>query len=120
MKIFFVSILSAIIFLVSFQNSLLLVDYQINRNFYEMHCVNKDKPQMECHGKCEMKKSSEKENSPFKILKSSFEFNLLPTKPLEIGFEKLTGFKKPKTTSSFTPFAVNKGYFNILPHPPQI
>ncbi|MBB5332119.1 hypothetical protein [Chryseobacterium koreense] len=120
MKSFFVSILSAIIFLASFQNSLLLVDYQINRDFYELHCVNKDKPAMACHGKCEMKKESEKGNSPFKILKSSFEFNILPTKPLEINVEKLMVFKESKPASDYAPFFVNKGYLNILPHPPQI
>ena len=28
----------------------------INQDFYEIHCVNKAKPDLECHGKCQLKK----------------------------------------------------------------
>ena len=120
MKTFFLSILSAIIFLASFQNSLLLVDYQINRDFYEIHCINKAKPEMDCHGKCEMKKESEKTNSPFKLVKGSFEFNILPTKSLEFNFEKIKLFEESQPLNVNKNFVLNKGFFNILPHPPQM
>ena len=119
MKTFFLSILSAIIFLASFQNSLLLIDYKINRNFYEIHCINKAKPEMNCHGKCEMKKESEKTNSPFKVVKS-FEFNILPTKALEFSFKKVKVVKEYQKFNTVSNFVLNKGFFNILPHPPQI
>ena len=43
-------ILSSIIFLASFQNSLFYVDYQINTEFYETYCINKQKPELETCG----------------------------------------------------------------------
>lgn len=120
MKSVWLSILSLIIFLASFQNTLLLVDYQINRDFYEMHCINKTQPKLNCHGKCEMKKQSEKENSSYKILKTALEFNILPIKIVEISIaiSDFPRLKKP-IFNSFQ-LNLNKGFFNILPHPPQI
>jgi hypothetical protein len=44
-------ILSSIIFLASFQNSLFYVDYQINTEFYETYCINKQKPEYIVLGK---------------------------------------------------------------------
>ncbi len=34
-----------------------------NDNFTELYCENKDKPQMECHGKCQLKNQAEPESS---------------------------------------------------------
>ena len=80
-------LLSILIFGASFQNSLFMIDYKINQDFYEIHCVNKEKPEMECHGKCQMKKESEKSTNPFNLVKYAFEFNILPTAPAEFLLE---------------------------------
>ena len=53
-------LLSVLLFGASFQNSLFMVDYAINQDFYEIHCINKAKPSLSCHGKCQLKKESEK------------------------------------------------------------
>ena len=53
-------ILSLLILLIAFQQTLLIVHYHINRDFIEKaYCVNKDKKEMDCHGKCHLKKSIE-------------------------------------------------------------
>ena len=52
--------LSLLILLIAFQQTLLIVHYHINRDFIEKaYCVNKDKKEMDCHGKCHLKKSIE-------------------------------------------------------------
>ena len=52
--------LTLLILLIAFQQTLLIVHYHINRDFIEKaYCVNKDKKEMDCHGKCHLKKSIE-------------------------------------------------------------
>lgn len=104
----------------SFQNSLLFLDYQINRNFYETHCVNKDKPEMNCHGKCEMKKESEKSTSPFNLVKIGFEFNILSNSKVELPKPKPIFFYKKQISLFATTGILQNGYSEILPRPPQI
>ncbi|MGV8914273.1 MAG: hypothetical protein ACOH1X_02365 [Kaistella sp.] len=119
MKVLFSIILSTIIFLASFQNSLLFVDYQINRDFYEIHCVNKAKPEMDCHGKCQMQKESEKTSTPLALVKYGFEFNILPGKNFEFEVKKSPlPFSKTELLS-FDKTFVEKGFLQILPRPPQ-
>ena len=66
-----------------------------------------------------MKKESEKSNNPFNQIKYSFEFNILPAKSFTFDVKNTTtyAFKKAvyATENSFT----NKGFYQILPHPPQ-
>ena len=53
-------ILSFLILLIAFQQTLLIVHYHINRDFIEKaYGSNKDKKEMDCHGKCHLKKSIE-------------------------------------------------------------
>lgn len=53
-------ILSFLILLIAFQQTLLIVHYHINRDFIEKaYCINKNKKEMDCHGKCHLKKSIE-------------------------------------------------------------
>lgn len=120
MKRFFLTILSALIFLASFQNSLILVDYQINRDFYEIHCVNKAKPELNCHGKCEMQKERSKNESLLKVVKYSFEFNILPSQEPELASSKNPDFKTNQQINTYKGLGMLKVYLNILPHPPQV
>lgn len=119
MKSFFLTLLSAIIFMASFQNTLLLVDYKINTAYYELHCVNKSKPEMNCHGKCGMKKESEKSNSPFKLQKYSFDFNMLPYTTWEVK-DGATVFVLSDQPLFFTMIhETSAGFADVLPDPPQ-
>lgn len=47
----------------SFNKSVILLDYQFNTIAFIKNCINKSKPEMQCHGKCQMnKKIQESEN----------------------------------------------------------
>lgn len=120
MKLLFSIILSTIIFGASFQNSLFMIDYQINRNFYEIHCINKAKPDLDCHGKCQMKKESEKSSNPFALVKYSFEFNILPTKTIEFLFKKNESFAFNEDNFKYLDLNFSEVSVAVLPHPPQI
>ena len=119
MKVFSSSILSFIVLLASFQSSLVLLDYQINRSFYEERCINKDKPKMCCHGKCQLKEKEEaSKNSPeTTLVKTGFEFNFLPKKHIDLPNPPVQPVDKPKYRS--IEGNLSKGYFKILPHPPE-
>lgn len=119
MKILFSIILSTMIFAASFQSSLLFIDYQINRDFYEIHCVNKAKPEMNCHGKCQMQKESEKTSTPLALVKYAFEFNILPGKTFDFEVKKSPLLFSKSELLSFHRTFVEKGFFRILPQPPQ-
>lgn len=43
--------------LVSFQQSVIVLHFKLNQSFIEAnYCINKDKPQMNCKGKCYLEK----------------------------------------------------------------
>lgn len=51
---------SFICMLLVFQKSWVWIDYELNIDWYMENCVNKDKPQMHCDGKCQMTKEADK------------------------------------------------------------
>ena len=113
-------ILSLIIFGASFQNSLFMIDYAINQDFYEIHCVNKDKPSLKCHGKCQAKMESEKSTNPFNLVKHAFEFNILPTAPIDYFIKKQNFVLAEFTTFNYQELFISEVSLSILPHPPQV
>lgn len=113
-------ILSIIVFGASFQNSLFMIDYKINQDFYEIHCINKAKPEMDCHGKCQVQEEINQSSNPFNLVKYSFEFNILPTPPISF-------FDKKENDAFLSTFNFNyqdvfflEIVIGILPHPPQV
>jgi len=96
-----------------------MIDYQINRAFYEIHCINKDKPEMDCHGKCQVKKESDKSSNPFNQVKYSFEFNILPAKPLEFNLDLTDQLVHKEEVNTFYAHFILPGFSEIFPHPPQ-
>ncbi|MBK0370447.1 hypothetical protein [Flavobacterium agrisoli] len=57
--------------LVSFQQALILVHFELNQKSIEADfCVNKNKPELQCHGKCHLKKELEKSDKSDLELKS--------------------------------------------------
>jgi hypothetical protein len=108
------------VFLVSIQNSLVILDYHINRDFYERVCINKDKPEMKCHGKCKMKEETSKNSAQTEIIKLGFEFNILPAKHIELPKSTIKTVIKEKFKYYFSQEHLSGGYLEILPHPPQV
>lgn len=120
MKSIITIILSVIIFGASFQNSLFMIDYKINQDFYEIHCINKDKPSLACHGKCQIQKESGKSTNPFNLVKYSFEFNILPTAPLDYFVKKPNFVQSESADFIYRELFIPEISLSILPHPPQV
>ncbi|MGA9213373.1 hypothetical protein [Kaistella sp.] len=120
MKPIITILLSVIIFGASFQNSLFMIDYKINQAFYEIHCINKTKPEMDCHGKCQMKQESEKSTNPFNLVKYSFEFNILPSASVDYCIEKQNFAHSKSVDFIYQEFFIPEILLSILPHPPQV
>jgi hypothetical protein len=95
------------------------LDYQIHRSFYEERCINKDKPEMECDGKCQMKEKEEASNNlaETEFVKIGYEFNFLPKKQIDL--PKPTVKRIEKTKYYFREDKLSSGYYKILPHPPE-
>lgn len=45
----------------SFQKSLIILDYYANTSIFAQNCVNKDRPELKCKGKCQMLKKLQAE-----------------------------------------------------------
>ncbi|MBK8567882.1 MAG: hypothetical protein IPN76_32310 [Saprospiraceae bacterium] len=83
MKKAFVIFTAAIIFISSMSNAILYAGFRFNQTEIEqLYCVNKAKPQKQCHGKCHLKKQLQKNNdhngspTPSSNLEDSFKLNL--------------------------------------------
>ncbi|MDO4880146.1 MAG: hypothetical protein Q3983_02605 [Capnocytophaga sp.] len=49
--------MSVLILLISIQQTLIVVHFSLNQDFIEeLYCVNKKNVEMNCHGKCQLKK----------------------------------------------------------------
>ena len=57
MKNFFIISLLAIMLLQIFSKVVVVIEYQANKEYImEFLCINRDKPQLECEGKCQLTK----------------------------------------------------------------
>lgn len=96
-----------------------LFNYMINTKLYEQLCINKDKPEMGCHGKChlseEMNKDKKKESVPY------FDFNMKDYPIGSVHFVELDKIFPIEIVSLTIP---TKDYkFNLefdIFHPPQL
>ena len=83
MKMWFSILFTTMLLFCSSQSTLLLVDYHVNQDFYELHCENKAKPELNCHGKCQLSKTeNQKPQSQLLLICCGFSF----TKPAQIAF----------------------------------
>ncbi|WP_027375923.1 hypothetical protein [Kaistella palustris] len=119
MKLIISLLFSAVIFAASFQNSLFMIDYQINRDYYEIHCINKAKSSLECHGKCQMKKESERSSNAMSLVKYSFEFNILPGQPFDFPLKSAPAFIFKSIPADLQAPFFKEAFEKVLPHPPQ-
>lgn len=54
--------LTALFFVEAFHSIFLVADYYVNTQTYAVNCVNKNKPQMHCNGKCQLSKKIQQES----------------------------------------------------------
>ena len=71
--------------LVSFQQALIIVHFKLNQqNIEQEFCVNKAKPELQCHGKCHLKKELEKSEKNDLEQSSIFKkIDMLPNQDFE-------------------------------------
>lgn len=96
MKKVFSFTMTMLFLLVSFQHALIIVHFKLNQNTIEKEfCVNKTKPELQCHGKCHLKKELEKsDNTDLELtsigkkidiyLNSNFEFEIPIVKNIKV------------------------------------
>ena len=107
MKVFISILSSVIIFGASFQNSPYFIDYLINKDYYESICLNKQKPEMACTGKCQIKKEAQEKENPLSEIKYSLELNIVINKTSEF-LINLSNFFIPKNI-----FFIFSSYFSF-------
>ena len=90
MKHFTTYLLLLILSIQSTEDIIIILQYKFNQDFYAKICENKNNPEMECNGKCHLKKQlnqqeeKEAEKKKISIEKESLNFiatcfDLLPT-----------------------------------------
>ncbi len=89
--------------------------------FIEALCVNQDKPELECNGKCHLKKvakSQDKEqNTPISIIDFK-ELILYSENPKNVVFNQKTYVKKQQPGAYHNLYSFNN--INECFHPPQV
>lgn len=74
MKKVFSFTMTILFLLVSFQQALIVVHFKLNQqNIEKEFCENKAKPELQCHGKCHLKKELEKSEKNDLELNSIFK-----------------------------------------------
>lgn len=115
-------IISAIIViaLLSFNLKHVFLQYEFtfnNKSFTEKYCVNKDKPELKCNGKCHLKESLKSENEkPTNISFFDIEINLICNTILSFEVVTLHIFKQ---TPHFKNRFLSTEFKNLIEHPPQ-
>ena len=59
-----------------------LVDYSLNADYYETVCENRSRPEMECHGKCQITKDAQK--NPKSLSFNHFCFDFYPLEGIKL------------------------------------
>ncbi len=76
----------------TFPKTLVLLDYYFHTDVYAAYCINKDRPEMECNGRCQLDQKMDNmehhHQDSNRLIEISFS-TYLPTEPL---------FVKPKLT----------------------
>lgn len=109
-----------LITLASFQNVFFLVDYHLNRDYYEALCINKDKPELLCNGKCEIRKEAKQSNANQKTLKIGFDFTIANQKTETYHFRKPLDFQEKSLVFSRWKANPQAGFLSLKQHPPQV
>lgn len=120
MKYLFYLLVAASVLLQGFSKTFLVLNYEMNKNsIAEKYCVNKNKPQIHCQGKChlvkQMKEEDEKESLP-QSRTEKYEVQLfLESEEYSIAFlpaslRLFTSYKEKKTITQV---------FSVF-HPPRL
>lgn len=119
MKKTFSILMTMLFLLVSFQQALLIVHFKLNQKEIEKEfCVNKAKPQLQCHGKCHLKKDlekSEKNDLEQTNISKKIEIALISTVELNVPVCKTI---KPNTVLIYKNNGLLEPHLEIIVPPP--
>jgi hypothetical protein len=77
--------LSVLLLLIAFQQTLLLIHYNLNKDYIEkIYCVNKENKQLHCHGKCHLNKSIEKTSETTDKVLNLKSIEIIPIAPIAL------------------------------------
>lgn len=102
---------------------IVIADYAINKEYVaKMLCVNKNKPQMHCNGKCHMMKQlkaqDKKEQSPANPFKELKDFQPLYGNEINIKLSAVTDSNCLKSTFIYSSLFSTQHLHSVF-HPPQ-
>ena len=120
MKKAFSIIMTILFLLVSFQQALIIVHFKLNQQAIEREfCVNKAKPELQCHGKCHVKKELEKsETSDLELKSIAKKIDIVLTSNIEFTIEILKIINIQKG-SIYKDFDILKPYLEVFVPPPN-
>ena len=80
MKIVYSVLLMVLSLLIGFQQAIIIMHFKLNRDAIEQRfCINKNKPGLQCHGTCHLKKElQETENSGSSAISNYPKIDILP------------------------------------------
>lgn len=100
----------------TFQMGIIEADFFINRvEIAEQLCENKDKPELQCKGHCQLKKELEKKNEP-RSQQQSNEMSVFLASPV-VQIEKRGYVPEKRNYPNFHPFC-SQLFLSEIFHPP--
>ncbi len=80
MKIVYSVLLMVLSLLIGFQQAIIIMHFKLNRDAIEQRfCINKNKPELQCHGTCHLKKElQETENSGSSAISNYPKIDIFP------------------------------------------
>ncbi|MFV0530678.1 MAG: hypothetical protein ACK5MD_04495 [Flavobacteriales bacterium] len=80
MKKVFGVLLTILILLIGFQQAIIVTHFKLNqKDIEEKFCINKNKPELQCHGKCYLKNKLQKTNNSEPTFNNIYQkIDLLP------------------------------------------
>jgi hypothetical protein len=110
------------VLLQTFSKDFVVLDYYINTDSYAKNCVNKEKPKLQCKGKCQMMKKAKEEEKKEQDKPSGRERNkrdiFLSSKSFSPSLPSVYSLKTSQIYSQKLNVILNDCIYGIF-HPPR-
>ena len=119
MKKVFSFTMTMLFLLVSFQQALIIVHFKLDqKNIEKEFCLNKDKPELQCHGKCHLKKELEKsDTTDLELTSIGKKIDMVPVSNIEVPAPIIKVIKSGKITN-YKEFGLLEPSLEIFVPPP--
>ena len=119
MKLLSTYLLLVLFSIQTFETALISLNFTINQDYFASICTNKDKPEMECNGKCHLKKQikqhEEEKSSEENLTQKEFQLfiqwlDIINKKNIASGLRNQISYSEPLHSIQYS--------FDIF-HPPK-